>query len=92
MVKYTRKNKIGGDINIFSKYDPEDVRRKLDNYLAASYALKQSTEELNEAIRLMNNSRNSNSTSMIERKNSEDFLKAVQTFTGLISSLKTNIR
>jgi len=92
MANFTRKKKIGGESNIFSKYDPEEVRRKLDNYLAAAYALKQSSEELLEGVKIKNDIRNSSSTSVIENNNSEEFKKATQKFSELITSLKTNIR
>ena len=91
MVNYTRKKKYGGDSNIFSKYEPNEIRKKLDNYLAAAYALKQSAEKLNESVKLKNNPTNIDSTSMIDKTNSQLFLNASRKMNDLITSLKTNI-
>ena len=54
MVNYTRKKKVGGDSDIFAKYEPEEIRKRLNNYLAATYALKQATAELIESVKLKN--------------------------------------
>lgn len=92
MVNYTRKKKIGGDINIYSKYEPEDIRNKLDNYLAAAYALKESAKELNESIKLKYDTKNPQSSTMFDIKNSEIFSNATKKLKDLITTLKTNVR
>jgi hypothetical protein len=92
MVNYTRKKKFGGDLGIFSKYDPEEIRRKLDNYVAAAYALKLSAEEINQASKTKYDTKNSESSTILDKQNSQTFLNASRKINELISSLKTNIR
>ena len=91
MVNYTRKKRYGGSSNIFSKYQPEEIRKKLDNYLAAAYALKQSTEIVNESVIIKHNPRDKESSAMLDKANSELFLSAAIKMNELITSLKTNI-
>jgi hypothetical protein len=92
MVNYTRKKKFGGNLNIFSKYEPEEIRNKLDNYLAAAYALQQSAQDLNETIKIKYDTKNLQSSTMMDKKNSEMFFNATKKLNDLITSLKTNIR
>jgi actin-related protein len=92
MVDRTRKKKVGGDSNIFAKYEPEEIQKRLNNYLAATYALKQATAELIQSVKLKNDTTNRNSTYFIEKQNSENFKKATQKFSELVSVLNTNIR
>jgi hypothetical protein len=91
MVNYTRKKRCGGSSNIFSKYQPDEIRKKLDNYLAAAYALKQSTETLNESVIIKNNSTDKESSGILDKANSQLFLNAAIKMNELITSLKTNI-
>lgn len=92
MINYTKKTRFGGDLNIYSKYDPEEIRKMIDNYLAAAYALKQSAEELNEAVKIKYDTKDDESTASMDKKNSEMFLKATRDLNNLIGSLKRNIK
>lgn len=92
MVNYTRKKKYTGGSNIFSKYQPTEIRKKLDNYLSAAYALKQSAEKFNDSVKVKNDSTNNESTAMLDKANSQLFLNAATKMNELITSLKAILK
>ena len=79
--------------NIFNTYDPNDIKKRFDNYMAASYYLKLAAESLQRKanLRLKSDSKNT-STYQQHINNINDFVKATQKLADLTKQFNTNFK
>ena len=89
----TKKNKTGvkggSNTNIFSDYNSIEIQRRLNNYLSAAYALKQTTDTIKNTVesKITNPS---TATYKLQTNNSEQFALATSRFSSLIHQFNTN--
>lgn len=88
----TKKNTIkgGSNTNIFSDYSASEIQRRLDNYVAAAYALKQTTDTIKNTVESKLSS-SSNSTYQLQNNNSQQFALATSKLSSLIHQFNTNL-
>lgn len=85
----TRKNKKGGSISDFSS---DDIFKRLNNYLGASYAIKQASDILLNNIKSnVIDTRISKAIYKSQSQNAEDFLKISNELSKLTHQFKNNI-
>jgi len=79
--------------NIFSDYDPTEIKRRIDNYLAATYSLKLAAESLQRkaAMRTKSNPIDTGSFQQ-QNNNANNFALATKKLADLTKQFNTNFK
>jgi len=79
--------------NIFNGYDPSDFKRRMDNYLAATYSLKLAAESLQRKayMRTTNDAINTGSFQQ-QSNNANKFVLATNKLADLTKQFNTNFK
>jgi hypothetical protein len=80
----TRKNIKGGAVNIF-KYTPEEIYKVMNNYLAASYAIKKTGNKLRNIITVK-----TTDSYKTQSDNAKQFNKIISLYSAYLIRLKSD--